>query len=256
MMTEATHSDVALLRSRQIIGQDVVDAGGEKLGKVTDLLLDRREGEVRYLDVDLGLFQKRVLMPVRSLDWRADGQALTSRWTKAEVKALPAFDPNQPFTEALIAEMARAYPDFYGTPRPAAPVADPDRAVPRIVPMRDARDFKISKGDTDPRGWNVFGADGERVGKVDEMLVDPAALKIRYLAVDLADDLFLLKEDRHVLIPLEQVELKERGNDVWIRGASAREVARLPAYRGGSVEPVMEDAVREVFSAPGEAPPR
>lgn len=251
-MSEASDARVALLRSRQIIGQEVVDATGEKLGKVHDLLLDRREGEVRYLDVDLGLFQKRVLMPVSALDWSADQQALTSRWTKTEVKSLPAFDPNLPFTEDLVAEMARAYPDFYGAHRRAALPVDTDRSVPRIVPMREARDFKLSKGAPDVRGWNVFGADGERVGKVHELLVDPAALKIRYLAVDLADDLFLLKEDRHVLIPLERVELKERGNDVWIDGASARDVARLPAYRGGSVESSMEDAVHEVFNGPRE----
>jgi sporulation protein YlmC with PRC-barrel domain len=238
---------VALLRSREIIGRDVIDAAGEKLGKVNDLLLDRREGEVRYLDIDLGLFQKRVLMPVGALDWVGNREALTSRWSRDDVKSLPAFDPNRPFSEDLVAEMARAYPDFYGKPRPR-PAPEADRSVPRIVPMREAKDFKISKGDPDVRGWNVFGADGERVGKVAELLVDPAALKIRYLAIDVADDLYLLKEDRHVLVPLERVELKERGNDVWVAGATAREVARLPAYRGGSVDVAMEEAVRDVFS--------
>jgi sporulation protein YlmC with PRC-barrel domain len=244
-------SRVALLRTKDVIGRDVVDATGKKLGKVNDLLLDRRQGQVQLLDVDLGLFSKRVLMPVAALDWSADDNALTSRWSHDDVKALPAFDPNQPLSPALLTEMERAYPRFYGSPPPAPP--SNGRDLPRIVPLREAKDFKISQGDPDVRGWNVFGADGERVGTVKEMLVDPAAMKIRYLAVDLLNDLFLLKEDRHVLIPIEAVELKERGRDVWIIGATAKEVARLPAYLGGSVETTMEASVRQVFNGESAA---
>jgi hypothetical protein len=110
----------------------------------------------------------------------------------------------------------------------------------------------------------VFAGDNERVGVVKEMLVDPVAMKIRFVSVDLADDLFNLHEDRHVLVPMETVELRERGEDAWIMGATARQVAALPAYTGGAVDRWMERAVLHAFglAAPdyddlaAESPPR
>ncbi|HEX6039298.1 MAG TPA: hypothetical protein VFZ20_14700, partial [Longimicrobium sp.] len=81
-----------------------------------------------------------------------------------------------------------------------------------------------------------------------EMLVDPDQLKVRYLDVDVADDLFLLREDRHVVIPIEAVELRERGEDVWVHGLTAQQAAMLPAYMGGPVDPLVEMRVREAFA--------
>jgi hypothetical protein len=78
------------------------------------------------------------------------------------------------------------------------------------------------------------------------------AMKIRYLAVDLADDLFNLKEDRHVLIPLEAVELRERGQDVWVRDIGSAEIAALPAYTGGAVRPWLEQATDAAFTGGGQ----
>jgi hypothetical protein len=81
------------------------------------------------------------------------------------------------------------------------------------------------------------------------MLVDPEQMKVRYLDVDVADDLFLLREDRHVVVPMEAVELRERGEDVWVHGLTARQVSMLPAYTGGPVDPLVEMRVREAFAA-------
>jgi len=50
-----------------------------------------------------------------------------------------------------------------------------------------------------------------------------------------------------VLVPLELVELRERGKDIWVEDLTAAQVAALPAYTGGAVSPVMERAVQDVF---------
>jgi sporulation protein YlmC with PRC-barrel domain len=231
------------LRTRDFIGRDVHDNKAEKVGSVAELLLDRRRGDVRYIAVNLGMFAKHVLVPVEQLDLKGDVLVFRS-WTRDELKALPAYESDKPLTRARLEEMERAHPRYYGDPDRIAAMGQSDG---RIVPMRQARGFKLSRGDLDPRGWNVFGADGERVGVVSDLLVDPAAMKIRYLAVDLAEDLFELKEDRHVLVPAEAAELRERGKDVWIEGINSDEVARLPAYTGGAADPEVERTVREVF---------
>src|SRR5690606_2345715 len=114
------------------------------------------------------------------------------------IRRLPDYDPDQPITEDMLDELAWAYPSFYGEQDAAA--IPPEFEGRNVLPMRDAKDFKVKKDEPDLRGWNVFGADGERAGKVADLLVDPAAMKIAYLEVDLYDDLFSFRDDRHVLI--------------------------------------------------------
>jgi sporulation protein YlmC with PRC-barrel domain len=234
----------AITRARDLMNRSVADSRGEKVGAISDLLLDGRDGGVRYVDVDLGAFQKHVLLPTDTLDWARDDSLVLRQWTRDEVKSLPAIDTDKPITPAVLDELEHAHPRLYGEDRGLPAPRDADR---RIVPLSDTREFKLGKGEPDVRKWNVFGADGERMGVVSDMLVDPDTMKIRYLDVDVAEDLFLLKDDRHVLVPLEEVEVKERGKDVWLRSLPARDAARLPAYTGGGVDPAVEDRVRGSF---------
>ncbi|HJX29551.1 MAG TPA: PRC-barrel domain-containing protein [Thermoanaerobaculia bacterium] len=45
--------------------------------------------------------------------------------------------------------------------------------------------YKVAEGDPDVRGWDVMDRDGNRIGEVDDLLVDTRALKVRYLEVRL-----------------------------------------------------------------------
>jgi sporulation protein YlmC with PRC-barrel domain len=239
-----------VLRSRELIGWSVTDPDGTGVGTVTELLLGR-DGRVRFLAVKRGMLGSSILIPADELTWGDDAMRL-SRWSADEAKALPAWDADTPLSGDLLEEMARAHPRHYGTP----PQWDAPSAAEgeRIVPLSEARDFRLPKDAVDPRGWVVFAADRERLGTVAGMLVDPRELKVRYLDVDVADDLYRLKEDRHVVVPMEAVQLRERGRDAWVGGLSAREVARLPAYTGGPLDPLVATAVAEAFA--GVSTPR
>lgn len=241
-MAESATGFAEVLRTRDFVGWEVVDRGGEKVGSVADVLIDRG-GKVRFLDMEFGLPKKHVLLPAHQLEW-GDRRFVVGGWGKDEIRALPPYGSDHLLDGARLADLERSYPWMYGEDVQ-------DWRVPagdvRIVPLSEAKDFKLESGAPDLRGWNVFGADGERVGVVTQLLVDPSALRIRYIDVDLLDDLFPLPDDRHVLIPLEHVDLKERGNDVWLQRLTAAEVARLPAYPGGSVRPAMEKAVSRAF---------
>jgi hypothetical protein len=122
-----------------------------------------------------------------------------------------------------------------------------------VVPLKDAKDFRLAKGAPNLRGWTVYGSDNDKVGSVTQMLVDPVAMKVKYLDVDVDDDLFGLVDDRHVLVPLEHAELRERNQDVWVQGLPAREIASLPAYLGGPVDPLLEEASARAFGG-GSSP--
>lgn len=239
-----------LLRTRDVVGRDVLGAEGRKIGSVKELLLEGDARTVRFVVVDLGLLRNQVLVPALEVEAGPEAMVLR-RWTGEEVKALPRYDPDEPLTAELLEEMELAHPRRYGDLRDAPPAP----AEGGIVPLKQAKGFRLVKGQPDPTGWDVFGADGERVGVVSGLLVDPVAGRVRYLDVDLLDDLFTLDEDRHVLVPLEVVELKERGEDAWLRDVPAAAVARLPAYTGGPVDPAVEERIQRVFPAlPAQAP--
>lgn len=243
-MTENAAAHAEVLRTRDLIGWAVADPGGATVGTVSDLLIGR-DGRVRYLAVKRGLLGSTVLLPVDELDWGDQSMRLT-RWMDADVRRLPPYNADGPLSAELVEEMARAHPRFYGPPLPFdAPGVE---AQPRIVPLKDAREFRLPRDAPNPRGWEVFGADNERVGVVEGLLVDPSQMRVAYLDVDVAEDLFLLREDRHVVVPMDFVELRERGRDVWVKGLTAREIALLPAYTGGGLDPLVEQRVEHAFN--------
>jgi hypothetical protein len=66
-----------------------------------------------------------------------------------------------------------------------------DEAVPssHLTPLRRLHSYRVAGGDPDVRGWLVLGADGRKIGEVDDLLVDTESLRVRYLDVTLDPDL-------------------------------------------------------------------
>lgn len=54
--------------------------------------------------------------------------------------------------------------------------------------LSDMSDYKVASDDPDVRGWDVIDVNNQRVGKVDNLLVDTSAEKVRYLDVELDND--------------------------------------------------------------------
>jgi len=61
----------------------------------------------------------------------------------------------------------------------------------RVAALRNLRGYKVADGDPDVRGWEVAGGDGLRIGTVNDLLVDTAAGKVRYLDIQLDPGLYL-----------------------------------------------------------------
>lgn len=58
-------------------------------------------------------------------------------------------------------------------------------------------DYEIAPGEPDVRGWRVVLGRDEAVGEVDDLIIDPAASKVRYLDVDLDRDPAVKEEVLH-----------------------------------------------------------
>lgn len=51
----------------------------------------------------------------------------------------------------------------------------PDPRLSRhLMPLREAKRYRLAKGEPDIRGWSVFTSSGQEVGRVGDLLVDPS----------------------------------------------------------------------------------
>lgn len=93
---------------------------------------------------------------------------------------------------------------------------DTGRTGARITALRNLKGYRVTEGDPDIRGWEVVGGDGLRIGEVNDLLVDTAAGKVRYLDIQLDPGLYRTGPD-----PAAPVEgrMDERPQDPDVAGA-------------------------------------
>ena len=110
----------------------------------------------------------------------------------------------------------------------------------------DHSNFEIVKGDPDIRGWDVRYKNGEKIGSVEELILDTKAKKIRYMVVDL-DENELRLEHRKIFIPIGFAELDNQHDDVLIPNVSIDQLCRLPDYKRNSLTPELERSIASIF---------
>lgn len=76
--------------------------------------------------------------------------------------------------------------------------------------LSDLDDYRVAADDPDPRGWQVTSRDGRDIGRVRDLVVDTAAMKARYLDVEVDAALNPSPGERHLLIPTEAVAIGDR----------------------------------------------
>lgn len=187
---------------------------------VSDLLLDD-EGLVRWLD--LALAGRHVLLPAGQARAEADARLVRlPGLTASQLRLLPIYDPAaEPPAAAGQAQLLAAY--AAALLRETQPVNEPPPVAP-VVPLASLPDFKVAAGDPDPRGWALVGPGGERLGRVEELLVDPRLLCARYLIGSLGDD------GRAVRVPLAHARVDREARLVSLDRVTMDSLAELPAW--------------------------
>lgn len=117
----------------------------------------------------------------------------------------------------------------------------------RLVPIDAMSDFRVAEEDPDVRGWSVLGSDGTRVGTVDNLLVDREAMKVRYLDVDVDDELVRSNRGHHILVPIGHARLERDQNRIVVGGLESRDLAALPEYTHEPLTSEYETALRRRF---------
>ncbi|HET9983918.1 MAG TPA: PRC-barrel domain-containing protein [Longimicrobiales bacterium] len=231
-------------------GWDVkTELDNEKVGEVDDMLLDD-SGRPRYLDIDLGLFRKHVLMPIGQA--RADGRkdvVWVPGMTKDQFKHIPEYEHD-------VARIDRDYEDrlagaYAGVGRRPArddEAGETRETLPELATLDELDGYRIASGDANPKGWDVVAADGREIGEVDELIVDTEAMKVRYLDVDLdSDKLGFGDRDRHVLIPIGYATLDRDDKKVIVDVVTSTDVGDLPVYGGLPLPRDFERGMQDAF---------
>lgn len=115
--------------------------------------------------------------------------------------------------------------------KPQAPhTLDHEREV---VPLSELTDYRVAAGYPDARGYAVVSSDGRLVGRVRELLVDPRALRARFLEIEetsIADG----GAGNCVRLPIADVRIQGRERVVHADGLTAAEFTTLQPVTASS----------------------
>jgi uncharacterized protein (TIGR02271 family) len=97
-----------------------------------------------------------------------------------------------------------------------------------LATLENLDDWQIVEGEPDPRGYDLLGRNGEKIGSIKNLLASPSTRKIYFAIVETGSDL----QHRRYAIPLEQLQFDSSGHKA--RGAfTGDQFARAPEYRDG-----------------------
>ena len=114
-----------------------------------------------------------------------------------------------------------------------------------LARLKELKNFEVLDGDHDIRGWKVRAPEGTVVGKVDELIVDQAERKVRYVEIELDRKALNIDDNRHVLVPIEAVTLNAEKKDVMLERLPLKGLAGVPADERGPIAEGQEVVVRK-----------
>lgn len=94
--------------------------------------------------------------------------------------------------------------------------------------LHEAGDLRVSPEDPDPTGWAVVDRSGQRIGTVDELIVDTAAMKVRYLEIELDD---APTREEHLLVDIDEIDLLDKQHQAVLKTMSRQDL-RIGEQRG------------------------
>ena len=224
----------------------------EEVGKVDDMLVDEGD-QPRYLDVRLSSPRRHVLVPLSEA--HADPSARVI-WVHALDRTMLGELPEYGGDAAQLSDAyeQRLKQEYRALALGRAPDQRTNGDGPPLARLGDIGEYRVAKGVTDPRGWKVSVADGQVIGEVKELIVDPTGLTTRYLDCEIREDKLGLEPlNRHVLIPPEHVRLDRKGKRVVIAGLLARDLRDYPVYQGLPLGADARRAIDDVYGRTADA---
>lgn len=110
------------------------------------------------------------------------------------------------------------------------------------------RSLKVKDGEPLLLGYDVYDGEGERLGRVSDLIVDKDRMKIPFAVVDLE------KANQRVLFPLWEARIDAPGQRIICEGCDDERLAHLTPFEGDSLPEDLTFRWRATFipSTPGD----
>ena len=218
--------------SKALIGQDIVNANGDTVGEIENVVIDK-DGAVKYVIAGVGGFlgvgEKHVALKWDALTITENGKHVVANVTKEQLEALPEHkvpETAKPGTVYSYDDDIKTNPYMSDGGIAAAPSADTTGTTESAVepaagtPMLQASDVI---------GANVKNPDGTSIGDVSEMIVQSNG-SIEGIVVDVGG--FLGIGAHPVLLGWNDLHFSGKADDPTVTTSLSKEqLTALPAYK-------------------------
>ena len=202
--TQAPAAGTALARdarASRIIGRDVLGSGGEKLGRVDDLIVDMPTGRLQYAVLSFGgvagLGDKLFAYPVNAFRTAADSDDLTLNVDKERLRNSPGFDKAR--WPGLDATAYWRDVDRYHGAAGRAEGQGQAAGAQRLVRMSELLDMDVND------------RQGKEAGEVEDVVVNMAQQRVHYVVLDF--DKAWSPDDKLLALPLSTLSLPANRRD-------------------------------------------
>jgi hypothetical protein len=243
-----------LVPSKDLAGLRTTDVEDRPVGELFGALSEQPTGLIRYLDVDLRGAQKHVLVPIGHVRIDAEGMQPRVRLRAAlyeDLLTVPDYHPERTrvdtgYQEQLLQAHGRlfygayyyAHPSFDHSAlfagesliveAPDGAAAGPPRDAHLVEPLSGLEGVRLSGSDRDIRGRPVEDAQGDTVGEVVDLLVEPPRYGVRYGVIELS------RPTRRTALPIGYLATVGDEERLVVRGLTTEDIRLLPPY----VEPL------------------
>lgn len=115
-----------------------------------------------------------------------------------------------------------------------------------LMPLRDATDWSVHRGDFDPRGAAVLARNFRAVGRVSDLWVDRAAKILRYLEISLDDG------SGTALVPIFHTDIDRYAADIRVLALKPEQFAQIPRLAAPDLMTPREEDRLNAYYAAGE----
>jgi sporulation protein YlmC with PRC-barrel domain len=226
----------------ELIGQEVYDAQGEKVGDIDSVMVDDR-GQVTSVVIDMsGWLESEKLVPVQWSDLkRGKDDRITTSMTKESATSAEAYSYKDENLRGKV--MTEAGEPYAAAEAPADTAtttrnADADAAITADADAGDAQhDSAVLNADGSMNASKLIGLDvqspeDEKVGDISEVVLDNGG-QVQGVVVDVGG--FLGIATRPVLLDWKDVKLAtENGQDRAVVNLTKENLEQMPAYESSN----------------------
>ena len=120
--------------------------------------------------------------------------------------------------------------------------SDRDNALGADLKHLNHSGFDVADGYPDIRGWDVVSRDGQKLGKVDDLVVSTSQMRVLYIDVDVDRSLRSSLQNAvtttegaevergHALVPIGTAELDDSNDRVMVSSLAGTDLAAYPRY--------------------------